>query len=149
MRFVIDLLYITLFIVLQQLVQEYFRVFIAYKTLGGFLNIVTVWNKGISFGMLHTFAYVNLFFLLIAIGISIFLLITLYKTTEPWLCIALRLIVAGAIGNSLDRIRFGAVYDFIDIHFYHLHWPAFNLADAYICLGIGIMLFLQFYVRKK
>ena len=58
------------------------------------------------------------------------------------------LILGGAIGNIIDRIQYGAVFDFIDLHIKHIHWPAFNFADSFICLG-GFMLIWNMIFNTK
>lgn len=62
---------------------------------------------------------------------------------------ALALIIGGAVGNVIDRVRFGAVLDFLDFHYRNLHWPAFNLADSFICVGVFILICLEFMDSKK
>lgn len=62
---------------------------------------------------------------------------------------ALALILGGALGNLIDRIRFGAVVDFLDFHLASLHWPAFNVADVCICLGVGLYILNWFIARRR
>ena len=62
--------------------------------------------------------------------------------------IAYSFIIGGAVGNIFDRIRYGAVIDFLDFHIKEYHWPAFNVADSFICLGVGILL-LETFKNKK
>lgn len=101
-----------------------------------FFNLVMAWNKGISFGMLNQLAYGNIILVLtscLILGLTLYY----YRHTESTIEIyALALISGGAVGNLLDRIRFGAVADFLDFHLDKYHWPAFNVADATICLGV-------------
>lgn len=63
------------------------------------------------------------------------------------LCWALSLILGGALGNVLDRIMYGAVVDFIDLHYANWHWPAFNIADSAICIGAGLLIWSE--LRKS
>jgi signal peptidase II len=60
------------------------------------------------------------------------------------LCLALSLILGGALGNVLDRVMFGAVVDFIDLHYANWHWPAFNIADSAICIGAALIVWGEF-----
>jgi signal peptidase II len=76
----------------------------------------------------------------IAVAIALALMIWLARTRRVWPALAVGLIVGGAIGNVIDRARLGWVIDFIDIHAAGYHWPAFNLADAGITLGVAILL---------
>lgn len=62
---------------------------------------------------------------------------------------ALSLIIGGALGNVLDRLRFGAVADFLDFHLGNLHWPAFNVADSAICIGIALLLTHSLFFDPK
>ena len=116
-----------------------------------FVDIILTWNKGVGFGFLKANTLVGLLGLIgLALGITIGLGIYLLKTTDPINLISLSMIMGGAIGNVIDRIRFGAVLDFIYVHIYifDYHFPAFNVADSSITLGV-CLLFLENYVRKK
>ena len=59
---------------------------------------------------------------------------------DKLLCVALSLILGGALGNVLDRLMYGAVVDFIDLHYANWHWPAFNIADSAICIGAALII---------
>jgi signal peptidase II len=115
-----------------------------FKTLllAPFLNFAMVWNQGISFGLLDSSSpNMSLVFTAISITASLLLTIWLALATQKTVAFSLSLIIGGALANALDRIRFGAVADFIDVHAGVYHWPAFNLADSSIVVGAGIMLF--------
>ena len=106
-----------------------------------FLNMVMVWNPGVSFGMLQTNkAYVTYGLTIMALLVSLGFMVWLWRDPKPWRAISIGMIVGGALGNVWDRLRFGAVADFIDIHVMGYHWPAFNIADAAITMGIVIIL---------
>lgn len=114
-----------------------------FKTLAltPFLNFVMVWNQGISFGMLDSASpHMPLVFISLSVLASLLMLIWLALSTQRAVAVALTLIIGGALGNAADRLRFGAVADFIDVHAKGYHWPAFNLADSCIVLGAGIMI---------
>lgn len=103
------------------------------------LNFVMVWNQGISFGMFDTNAVLApLLFMGLSILISVMLLIWFVLAEGRLISVALPLIIGGAIGNVIDRMRFAAVADFIDVHVGEQHWPAFNLADS--CVVVGALL---------
>jgi len=106
-----------------------------------FFNIVTVWNRGVSFGIFASdSALVPWLLSAFALAVCGFLLLYL-KRAERWLLvIAIGGVIGGAIGNVIDRVRFGAVADFLDFHAFGLHWPAFNVADSAIVVGVGLML---------
>jgi signal peptidase II len=105
-----------------------------------FFNLVTVWNYGVSFGMFNTGAAATAWiFSLLALAISAALAVWLVRTDRLLLTAALGLIIGGAIGNIIDRFRFGAVFDFLDFHAYGWHWPAFNVADSAISVGVAVL----------
>lgn len=101
-----------------------------------FLNIVLVWNSGISFGLFNTYSLYNAYILVtIACVIILILVIWLQRTHVLAVRIGLSLVIGGAIGNILDRLYHRGVVDFLDFHLGHLHWPAFNIADLAVTLG--------------
>ena len=118
-----------------------------------FFNLVMVWNHGVSFGM---FAHVDARWPLtmLAVAVSFALLRwhgCMVKRAHPRLlpyAIATGLIVGGAMGNVIDRLRFGAVADFLDVHIAGYHWPSFNVADACICTGVMLLLWCEFRYGK-
>ena len=75
---------------------------------------------------------------LIAVG-SILVFFIKAKEDEKSLSLSLSLVLSGAIGNLIDRLRYGEVVDFLDFYILSYHWPAFNIADSAICIGIGLM----------
>lgn len=118
-------------------------------TLTSFLNFVMVWNTGVSFGLFNSDSDMVKFFLIgVALLISMLLLIWLSVSQRGLAASAIVLIVSGAIGNVIDRVRFGAVADFIDLHVAGIHWPAFNVADSGIVLG-GLLMILYASTNKN
>jgi len=110
-----------------------------------FLNLVMVWNKGVSFGLLDTELELARYGLIaLALAASAFMLFWLRRAEDKSTALALSLISGGALANVIDRVRLGAVADFIDVHYQDLHWPAFNVADAGITLGAAILMLLTF-----
>lgn len=107
-------------------------------TVTPFFSIVRVWNYGISFGM---FAGHRQPVILAGISavIVLVLLVWLRRNRSRLVCVALGLIIGGASGNIMDRIRFGAVADFLDFHIGNYHWPAFNIADSSIFIGVVLL----------
>jgi len=102
-------------------------------------------NEGIAFGLFSGHVQWLVITSFLTIGIILFLLFRL-KNINRWITSALGLILGGAIGNLWDRIYLGGVIDFIDIGFKNYRWPAFNLADSVICIGV-LMLLLS--INKK
>lgn len=107
-----------------------------------FFNLVMVWNRGVSFGLFASDLEAMRWVLtVLAIGVSIGLLIWLYRAANRSLAIGLGLVIGGAIGNAVDRVVYGAVADFFDFHLAGVgHWPAFNIADSAIVVGVGFLL---------
>jgi signal peptidase II len=106
-----------------------------------FLNLVVVWNRGVSFGMFASAAALMPWLLSgLALAVVVALGFWLRRVTHPLLGVALGLIIGGALGNVIDRVRFGAVVDFLDFHALGYHWPAFNVADSAICVGAALLL---------
>ncbi len=114
-----------------------------------FFNLVLVWNRGVSFGML-TGAGQAAPWLLVALALAIagFLAVWLWRERRPLPQTALWLVLAGAVGNIIDRLRFGAVVDFLDFHLQGYHWPAFNVADSAIVIGAGLLLLDSLFARR-
>ncbi len=119
-----------------------------------FFNLVTVWNYGISFGMFNSgSAGGSIIFVGLALAIVVALLVWLRSAASALIAAALGLVIGGAVGNVIDRLRFGAVFDFLDFHVAGWHWPAFNVADSAICIGVLLLcidaLFLTQASAKK
>jgi len=105
-----------------------------------FFNLVMVWNTGASFGLFGTLADSAWLLSGVAAAIIVALLFWL-RTTQGWfLALAIGAVIGGATGNLLDRLRFGAVADFLDVHAAGWHWPAFNLADSAITVAVLMLL---------
>jgi signal peptidase II len=125
----------------------------SWKVIDGFLNITYIRNPGAAFGFLAQASplFRSVFFVLVtllAIGMIIYYLIK-SRADQPGLVFALSLILSGALGNLIDRLRFGEVIDFIDVYFRSHHWPAFNVADAAISVGAMIMILELMKQRKN
>jgi signal peptidase II len=82
-------------------------------------------------------------------SIATILIIWLWRIKNKHLAIALGLIIGGAFGNVIDRIQNGGVTDFLDFHITSYHWPAFNVADSAIFIGVAMVLFDEFFLKKK
>lgn len=104
------------------------------------LNLRLGFNTGVTFGMFAESA-AGAVWLLIAMKLAVvaFLLHWLRRATSRTEAVALGLIIGGALGNILDRVRIGAVVDFIDVHYAGWHWPTFNLADVAIVCGVSLL----------
>ena len=114
-----------------------------------FFNLVMVWNHGITFGLFNQGNPWPL--ILFSCVVVIILLVWFVRTprTKTALMIGLPLVIGGAIGNIVDRIRLGAVVDFLDFHYEGWHYPAFNIADCAIVIGIAILLFDSLILEQR
>ena len=114
-----------------------------------FLNWVTVWNRGVSFGLFsNDLDYGPYLLIALSVVISIGFAVWAFRTSDKIHHIGISLVIGGAIGNVIDRFRFGAVFDFIDVHAFGYHWPAFNIADSAICIGVFILMIYAFLFEK-
>ena len=113
-----------------------------------FFNLVMVWNRGITFGLFGDAQWGRWAFAVLALGIVVVLITWLMRAAQRWVAGALGLIIGGAIGNVIDRVRWGAVADFLDFHMAGWHWPAFNVADSAIVVGVGLLLLDALFGRK-
>lgn len=116
-----------------------------------FFNLVLVFNRGAAFSFLaDAGGWQHWFFIGLAVAVAVWIVIMLRQhARERLLPAALALILGGALGNVIDRLRLGAVADFLDLHLAGHHWPAFNLADSAITLGVALMLIQQFRQPKS
>ena len=109
----------------------------------GFLNLVHVRNKGAAFGLLSGWSvqFAWLFFVATAGLVLVVLGYLLWRLTDDHWGAALgySLVLTGALGNLIDRVRLGEVVDFIDVYWGRYHWPAFNIADSLVCVGAAIL----------
>jgi signal peptidase II len=117
--------------------------------LGPFIDLVLVWNTGISYGLFPQVGAFGQWALLGVKAVAVVLLwVWLAHATSRLTALALGLIIGGAIGNVIDRLRFGGVIDFLYFHLGAWYWPAFNLADSAICLGVAAMLLDGLLLRR-
>ena len=111
----------------------------------GLFNITHIHNPGGAFGfMAHQDSSLRNFIFIVLSSFAVCLIFYFYKNTNrthPFLASGFALIFGGAIGNLIDRIRFGKVVDFLDVYIRNHHWPAFNVADSAITVGITIFIF--------
>jgi len=116
-----------------------------------FLNLVLVFNKGAAFSLFAQLPgwqapVLSAFALIAAVVVSVFIV---RSPGRGLLCLGLGLILGGALGNVIDRQHFGQVVDFVDVHAFGWHWPAFNVADSAISIGAVILILEGFIGREK
>ena len=114
-----------------------------------FFNVVFTWNPGTSFSLFRALGEAAPFIIIVmtsfVIGFITYYMVYRAKTYER---LPLAFIVGGALGNLIDRMRFGAVVDFLDFHIGGAHWPAFNVADMFICIGVGLYILNWLIARR-
>ncbi len=113
-----------------------------------FFNVVMVWNSGISFGMFND-GTSTMFLIILPLVITAFFMVWLFRSASWLQGAAIALVIGGAIGNVIDRVRFGAVIDFLDFHIGDIHYPAFNIADSCVVVGIGLLIFHSIFLEKN
>lgn len=125
----------------------------SYPVIDGFFNIIYVRNPGAAFGFLAgtSPAFRSVFFIVVTLAAILLIVYYLRQTgiEELSLVLSLALILAGALGNLIDRVRFGEVVDFLDVYVGTHHWPAFNVADAAITTGASVLAILLLAKRKE
>ena len=142
-------------LVLDQLSKIYidnsFELSESKRVIENFFHITYVRNPGAAFGMLSDSAIRVPFFITVSMVATVGIIWYLYRLPQnkPWQYPALGLILSGALGNLTDRLRLGEVIDFIDVHWYNYHWPAFNVADSAICVGVSIMLVCTWHEERE
>ena len=117
----------------------------------GFFNLVLVFNKGAAFSFLAGApGWQTPVLAAVAIVASVVVAVLILKNTNKKLfCCGLALILGGAVGNLIDRLRFGHVVDFLDVHALGWHWPAFNVADSAITVGAVVLILEGFVSRER
>jgi signal peptidase II len=133
-------------------IQKHLTLFTSVEVIPGFFNLVHTLNRGAAFGFLNNpDTSWQTYFFIGATALAVTIIFNLLSKASPGdklLICSLGLILGGAIGNLIDRVRTGEVIDFLDFVIASYHWPAFNVADIAISCG-SLALILSFYVRKK
>jgi signal peptidase II len=129
----------------KMLVLAYLPLGAGIPVIPGLFDVTHVQNPGGAFGFLATLGPQarGVIFILVSV-LAVAVILWFYMQTpvqQRWLAFGFALIFGGAIGNLVDRLRFGAVIDFIDVYIGDLHWPAFNIADSAITVGVAIFAF--------
>ncbi|HBA89778.1 MAG TPA: signal peptidase II [Geobacter sp.] len=145
LRYIILVTVTALVLVLDQLTKVYVDKSMALHSsitvIEGFFNITYLRNKGAAFGILADSVYRLPFFLLVSSVAVLVILVVIKRLREDQKlsAVSLSLILSGALGNLIDRVRLGEVIDFLDVHWQGHHWPAFNIADSAICVGVFLL----------
>lgn len=121
------------------------------RALTGFFNLVLVFNKGAAFSFLAgATGWQSPLFAAIALAAAAIVSVLIVRHPEKrWFCAGLALILGGALGNLWDRLAYGQVVDFLDLHAAGWHWPAFNIADSAITVGAGVLIAESFLSARE
>ncbi len=122
------------------------------RVITGWLNLTLAHNDGAAFSLLAgAGGWQRWFFTVVAVAVSVVLMIWLKRLPNGarLLPVSLMMVLGGAIGNMVDRVRLGYVVDFIDVHYQGWHWPAFNVADSVIVVGVILLLIEGFIPRRS
>jgi signal peptidase II len=134
-------------------VVHHFILYESSEIIPGFFNLTYLTNTGAAFGILagHPASWRQFFFIGVA-GVALAAIFFLHKKISAesrWYTVSLAMIAGGAVGNLIDRVRLGSVVDFLEFYLSSYHWPAFNVADSAITVGVGIFLLVNFLQSKK
>lgn len=139
-------LWITVVIVIADQVTKYFalkHLMRSEMAITPFLNFALAFNTGAAFSFLSDAGgWQNLFFVGVAAVVSIIILFMIRRlgANDLQVAVALMLVLGGAVGNVIDRVRYGYVVDFIDVYYRSWHWPTFNVADSAITIGAILLI---------
>ena len=133
------------------LVEKSIRMYDVIPVLPGFFNLTHVRNKGAAFSLFSTMpnGFRSAFFITVTLVAVAALAVLISKSGERLLVTAFSLIAGGAVGNVIDRIRFGEVVDFIQWYYRSFYWPSFNVADSAISIGVGLLAIDMLFSKQK
>lgn len=129
-------------------ILELFKLGFFKEPITPFFNIVARWNKGVSFGLLGHHGLSPWVFIFLTLLISLGLFVWFLKERTLFMAGVIGMVLGGALSNAYDRFIRGAVFDFLEFHWEHYYWPAFNLADSVIVIGVSL-LFLKSLIKTK
>ena len=114
----------------------------SFPVIDGIMNVTYVRNRGAAFSFLSEASWRPPFFVVVTLSACAVIVVALRRMTAEQTLgqLAVSMVFAGALGNLIDRIRVGEVVDFIDVYWRQYHWPAFNVADMFICVGVALVL---------
>ena len=144
-----------LILVIDQLTKLYIdrtmKLYQSIPVIDGLFSLTYLRNRGAAFSFLSDASW-RLPFFLIATVIAVIAILVAFKKLrddQRFAAVSLTLILAGAVGNLIDRVRLGEVIDFLDVYWRSHHWPAFNVADSAICVGVALLAFDMFKEERR
>ncbi len=131
-------------------IHETFRLHESRVILNDFFSLTYLRNPGAAFGIFadQSPLFRSIFFFGISVIALVFLTVLFLKREDLWGQVSISLLFGGALGNLIDRIRLGEVIDFLDFYLGHYHWPAFNVADSAITVGVGFLIVESLFVKR-
>lgn len=154
-KYLILLALTPLILIVDQLTKLYIdgsmRLYQSIPVIDGLFNITYLRNRGAAFSFLAEASWRLPFFLLATVIAVIAILVAFKKLRDEqrFAAVSLTMILSGAVGNLIDRVRMGEVIDFLDVYWGRHHWPAFNVADSAICVGVALLAFDMFREEKR
>ena len=148
-KYIFCIVFFTLFLdqVSKRIIVENIEILANSFEITKFLNLVYVENRGVSFGLFSEHDK-SFYFGILSMLVSSYIIYLLIKSNNLIESLGLSVILGGAIGNGVDRLYYGYVVDFIDLHLNNLHWPAFNFADSFITVGAAVFV-ISIILDKK
>lgn len=129
------------------------RLYESIPVFDGFFNLTYVRNTGAAFSMFADMSetYRVPFFSAVAViaGIAILYFVHTTPASQKVVLVACGFVLGGALGNLIDRVAYGSVIDFLDVYYGDWHWPAFNVADSFISIGVGLLLLSSVFARDE
>lgn len=154
-KYLIVLALTPLVLVFDQLTKVYIdrsmKLYQSIPVVDGLFSITYLRNRGAAFSFLSEASWRLPFFIFATVIALIAIAVAMMKLRDDQrlAAVSLTLILAGAVGNLIDRIRLGEVIDFLDVYWRSHHWPAFNVADSAICLGVALLALDMFREEKR
>lgn len=132
-------------------IEKRLKMFEVVRIIPGFFNLTRVRNRGAAFGILSEVPGIwrSLFFVTITIAAVVVISMLIRKTHERLLVLSFSLIIGGALGNLIDRVRYGEVVDFIQWYVKSFYWPSFNVADSAITVGVGLLMIDMLFQKDQ
>lgn len=127
------------------------KLYQSVPVVNGLFNITYLRNRGAAFSFLSDASWRLPFFIVVTLVACCVIVAVMVKLRQDQTLaqVALAMIFSGAVGNLIDRVRIGEVIDFLDVYWKSYHWPAFNVADSLICVGVGLMVIDMFREERR
>jgi len=132
-------------------VDRVMHLYQSIPVIDGLFNIFYIRNKGAAFSFLSSASWRIPFFIAVSLIASLVIIVGIKKLRDDQrlAMLSMSMIFSGAVGNLIDRVRLGEVIDFLDVYWKTYHWPAFNVADSLICVGVGLLALDMFREEKR